>query len=373
MKKNLLRAVCILTVISLVSVLFASCDNPFSSKDPIPEEVKLKTDLRDASFTFTYGELKKVIPLDALASLFENYEEKNPDTEITLSHNEIVTRFSADAMKDDGKALEGVWSLAEKDELDALTANKNDVIDYFNEHANALKKEKPRTEFDEAFWTDDSSDTINISKNGAELDKDSDEYKSIRGGAIIYKNYLLEGAQSKMLGHTKGENGEDFTATKKGQSLDDYLYLQGESTVSKLTYDDVTEAISSLKPEITTVNGEDYITGYTRTIVLKLKPERESVLKAFSLHNKKAVLDEMKKSDDYFKVEDYDLSFGECVITAVINGVTDEVVSLTYQKNMTVNASFTGANNFASLGKIDMTFNCTNQIYYHFDRTTQES
>ena len=31
---------------------------------------------------------------------------------LCFSYNEIVTRFSADVMKDDGKALEGIWSLA---------------------------------------------------------------------------------------------------------------------------------------------------------------------------------------------------------------------------------------------------------------------
>ncbi|MCR4563388.1 MAG: hypothetical protein K5755_01980 [Clostridiales bacterium] len=373
MKKNSIRIIGALLSLVIILTAFSSCSNPFKPEKVIPNEVKLKTDLKDASFTFTYGELKKVIPLDKLAPLFENYEEKNPDTEITLSYNEIVTRFSPDVMKDDGKALEDIWSLASDEELNALKANKKEVVDYFNNLVNDLKTNKPaKTEYNEDFWTDDSTDSVTFTKDGKEIDKSTDEYKALRSAAVVYKKYVVDGAYGFLMGHIKDENGDTKNLAEGSDGLDDILYLWGEKDVSRLTYDDIESAISSVKKDIETVDEKDYVTGLTRTVVITLKPGEETVKKAFSMHDKKPVLDELKKSGNYFTVEDYDISFGECVITAVFDAVTDEITSLTYQKNMTVTTEITGVNDFASLGTVGLSFNCTDQMYYHFGWHTSE-
>ncbi|MBO4339285.1 MAG: hypothetical protein J5877_05145 [Clostridia bacterium] len=373
MKKNSIRIIGALLSLVIILTAFSSCSNPFKPEKVIPNEVKLKTDLKDASFTFTYGELKKVIPLDKLAPLFENYEEKNPDTEITLSYNEIVTRFSPDVMKDDGKALEDIWSLASDEELNALKANKKEVVDYFNNLVNDLKTNKPaKTEYNEDFWTDDSTDSVTFTKDGKEIDKSTDEYKALRSAAVVYKKYVVDGVYGFLMGHIKDENGDTKNLAEGSDSLDDILYLWGEKDVSRLTYDDIESAISSVKKDVETVDEKDYVTGLTRTVVITLKPGEETVKKAFSMHDKKPVLDELKKSGNYFTVEDYDISFGECVITAVFDAVTDEITSLTYQKNMTVTTEITGVNDFASLGTVGLSFNCTDQMYYHFGWHTSE-
>ena len=373
MKKNSIRIIGALLSLVIILTAFSSCSNPFKPEKVIPNEVKLKTDLKDASFTFTYGELKKVIPLDKLAPLFENYEEKNPDTEITLSYNEIVTRFSPDVMKDDGKALEDIWSLASDEELNALKANKKEVVDYFNTLVNDLKTNKPaKTEYNEDFWTDDSTDSVTFTKDGKEIDKSTDEYKALRSAAVVYKKYVVDGVYGFLMGHIKDENGDTKNLAEGSDSLDDILYLWGEKDVSRLTYDDIESAISSVKKDVETVDEKDYVTGLTRTVVITLKPGEETVKKAFSMHDKKPVLDELKKSGNYFTVEDYDISFGECVITAVFDAVTDEITSLTYQKNMTVTTEITGVNDFASLGTVGLSFNCTDQMYYHFGWHTSE-
>ena len=373
MKKNSIRIIGALLSLVIILTAFSSCSNPFKPEKVIPNEVKLKTDLKDASFTFTYGELKKVIPLDKLAPLFENYEEKNPDTEITLSYNEIVTRFSPDVMKDDGKALEDIWSLASDEELNALKAHKKEVVDYFNNLVNDLKTNKPaKTEYNEDFWTDDSTDSVTFTKDGKEIDKSTDEYKALRSAAVVYKKYVVDGVYGFLMGHIKDENGDTKNLAEGSDSLDDILYLWGEKDVSRLTYDDIESAISSVKKDVETVDEKDYVTGLTRTVVITLKPGEETVKKAFSMHDKKPVLDELKKSGNYFTVEDYDISFGECVITAVFDAVTDEITSLTYQKNMTVTTEITGVNDFASLGTVGLSFNCTDQMYYHFGWHTSE-
>ncbi len=373
MKKNSLRIIGILLVLTVVITAFSSCTNPFKAEVKIPDEVTLKTDLHDPSYTFTYGELKTVLPLEKLAPLFENYEEKNPDTEITLSYNEIVTRFSADVMKDDGKALEGIWSLATDEEMKATTANKNEVIDYFNKIVNSLKTDKPaKTEYGEDFWTDDSTDSVTFTRNGKEIDKSTDEYKALRSAAVVYKKYVVDGAYNFLLGHIKDENGETKNLAEGNDSLDDILYLWGEKDVSRLTYDDVESAISSVKKETTTVEEKEYVTSLTRTVVITLKPDENAVKKAFSIHDKKPVLEEMKKASDYFTVEDYEITPGVCVITAVFDAATDEITTLTYQNNMTVNTEITGTNNFASVGTVGLSFNCTDQMYYHFGWHTSE-
>ena len=373
MNRKAIRIMSALLTLALIVTVFSSCSNPFKSETVIPEEVKLKTDLKDPSYTFTYGELKTVIPLDKVAPLFENYEEKNPDSEITLSYNEIVTRFSPSAMKDNGETLEGIWSLATKEELDATTANKNDVIDYFNNLVNDLKVNKPaKTEYGEDFWTDDSSDSITFTKDGKEIDKSSDEYKALRSAAVVYKKYVVDGAYGWLVGHTKDENGNTKNLAEGSDSLDNILYLWGEKDVSRLTYDDIESAISSVKSDYTTVEKKDYLTSLTRTVVITLKPDESAVSKAFSMHDKKPILDELKKSDSYFTVEDYDVTFGECVITAVFDAATDEIQTLTYQKNMTVTTEVTGTNDLATLGTLGLSFNCTDQMYYHFGWHTSE-
>ena len=373
MKRNLIRITGVILTLIMVVTAFSSCSNPFKSEAVIPDEVTLKTDLKDPSYTFTYGELKTVIPLDKLAPLFENYEEKNADSEITLSYNEIVTRFSPDVMKDNGETLEGIWSLATDEELKATMANKNEVIDYFNKLVNDLKKNKPaKTEYGEDFWTDDSSDSITFTKDGKEIDKGSAEYKALKSAAIVYKKYVVDGAYGWLFGHTKDENGDTENIAEGNDSLDDILYLWGEKDVSRLTYDDIKSAVSSVKPETKTVDKKEYVTGLTRTIVITLNADESAVMKAFSMHDKKPVLEELKKSDDYFTVEDYDVTFGECVITAVFDAATDEIQTLTYQMNMTVNTEITGVNDFESLGAVGLQFNCTDQMYYHFGWHTSE-
>ena len=373
MKRNSLRIISLMLLLAMTLTAFSSCSNPFRPETTVPEQVTLKTDLHDPYYTFTYGELKTVIPLDKLAPLFENYEEKDADTEITLSYNEIVTRFSADNMKDDGKALEGIWSLATDEEMKATTANKKEVVDYFNKIVNTLKTNKPaKTEYGEDFWTDDSSDSFTFTKDGKEIDKDSDEYKALKAAAVVYKKYVVDGAYNFLLGHTKDENGETKKLAEGNDSLDDILYLWGEKDVSRLTYDDIETAISSVKKDIETVEEKDYVTGLTRTVVITLKPDKKEDKKAFSIHDKKPVLEEMKKASDYFTAEDYNLSFGKCVITAVFDAATDEIMTLTYQNNMTVSTEITGANNFASIGTVGVSFNCTDQMYYHFGWHTSE-
>ena len=62
------KLICVIAALALLTVSLTSCDfslESFFNQDngPEPVAVSLKTDLKDAKFTFTYGQLKEVLPL----------------------------------------------------------------------------------------------------------------------------------------------------------------------------------------------------------------------------------------------------------------------------------------------------------------------
>ena len=95
------KLICVIAALALLTVSLTSCDfslESFFNQDngPEPVAVSLKTDLKDAKFTFTYGQLKEVLPTDLLATLFENYDEKTDDVTIELNYNDLKSRYSGD-------------------------------------------------------------------------------------------------------------------------------------------------------------------------------------------------------------------------------------------------------------------------------------
>ena len=62
MKKNFMRAISLVMVLVIMVASFAGCGDGTAVNRP--EAVSVKTDLKDVSFTFTYGELKEVLPGD---------------------------------------------------------------------------------------------------------------------------------------------------------------------------------------------------------------------------------------------------------------------------------------------------------------------
>lgn len=90
MQTKAMKTVCVLLAVLFAMVALTSCDFSLDSltkqnEGPEPVAVTLKTDLKDAMFTFTYGELKEVLPADLLANLFEDFEEKDDSTTIELN------------------------------------------------------------------------------------------------------------------------------------------------------------------------------------------------------------------------------------------------------------------------------------------------
>lgn len=345
MNKKLIKILSYVFVICLMSGALSSCSLTTEKEEPV--EVYAAVDLKDPVFTFTYAELKSALGPDALAETFNDYEKLSDDVTINLNYNQIFIKYG-----NDEEVFNKVMSLLDEKERASLTANSSDALQYFIEHIQKAKDEQPTTEYDESFWTDD--DSINFSKDGKE------SAKQLTNAVIFYKDIMLRNIDDLLL------NG-NTEADKEKKDFNDIIYLLGSETACLLTMDDVVSVYSSLTPVYTqNSKKENVATEYLRTIEIVLEDNKESVEKAFSLRDKAPVLEELKKGSDYFTVNGYDTAFNACTITANFNAVTDNLVNVTYDKNMIITSDITGVGALESLGTQTLTFNCTDRMYYAF-------
>jgi len=357
MKFSLKKTIAVILCVIMAVTVFASCsaEDVIGGNEEIPQEVSAKVDLKDSHFTFTYGELKTVLPADKLGTLFEEYDTISDDITIDLSYNDITTKFSDDDLWKD------VLDLLSEEEKASIKANEENVVKYFVDKINNAKSERPITQYKESFWTNDK--TIKFTQDGNDTD-------SKVGIAAKFFDYFTVKGAGKMLPDATTEKGDDLT---------DILYLLGSDKACELTADDVVSAVSSLSYDTQTVTekvvnekGKEenqevkVVTGITRIITIVLKDDAASVLKAYSMHDKSAILDEMKKASSYFTVDDYSIDFDGCTITATFNAVTDNILSVTYDKNMGVSTVVNGVGDLGYLGRQDLTFDCTDRMEYHF-------
>lgn len=356
MRKITLRLCGVLALLTASLLLFSACslsaltDALSDGAAEKAEAAVLKTDLHDAMFSFTYGELKDVLPAEQLASLFEYYEEKNDGTVIRLNYNELYQKFSG--VKIGGESLfDRMMGLLSAEEKASLSANASEVLSYFNACMNTAKAARPVVKYGETFSVDSGS--IRFSQNG----RDSDPVLSQAAG--LYKDLMLRGADGVLKSGT----------TEAGADLTDILYLTGRPEASLLTDADVVSVISSLSTVYSSneVSDEARVpTELTRTVVITLKNSRESVEKAFGLQDKQRILKEMEKAKSFFTVSDYALEFAGCTITATFNAVTDEVLSVCYDKNAVVKTAVTGAGSLEMYGTQEVSFACNNRMEYQF-------
>ncbi len=350
MQKRFLKPVSILLVLVMTVLLFASCDASTAQETPEPVAVTLKTDLQDAKFTFTYGELETVLPTELLSSLFEDYEEKTADTTIELNYNELKARYKDN---DDKELFGKVLALLDADEQAALTANREEVMEYYTRIANALKVQKPATVYSENFWVHD--DTILFTDaEGNQADKDTPLAKSAR----LYKDMISDGIAKALPNKTEAKAGTD---------LNDILYLKGSDAVSEITLDDI-DAIYSSVSATTENNSQEQpvVTELTRTVEIRLKNDEASIRKAITFREPESVLQKLNRSENSFTVSEYTFVPHDCVIIAVFNAATDELISLSYDKNMAVTATVTGEGSIGALGTQTLTFECGSNMYYQF-------
>lgn len=353
MRKKILKTGCVLLALLLCIGTLSACDFNLSSllnqdTGPEPVEVSLKTDLHDAMFTFTYGELKTILTADALATLFEEYPNKTDDITIDINYNDLRLRYSGDEA-----LFQQIMGLLSDDELASLQANRAEVFAYYTRIANAIKQQAPATVYSENFWVE--NDSITFTEQNGTVHKDD---SVISKAARLFKDVVLKGVEEVL--------PRDVTV-EKGSDLTDLLYLKGTNMISALTPDDLEAVYASLTTE-TEINSESetVTTGLTRTVEIHIKPEDASVLRAVNTRDAADILAKINRLENGFTVASYDLSFNSCTITATFNAVTDELLSLSYDKNMHITATVTGSGSLESLGTQTLDFDCGSNTYYQF-------
>lgn len=358
MQSKLLKIGCVLLVMLLCVGAFSGCELSFSQDTGSePVAVTLKTDLHDASFEFTYGELRKILDAESLANLFENYENKTDDVTITLTYNDIRARFGSGS---DKTVFDAVLALLTDDERAQLDANRTEVLAYYTDIANAVKAQQPETIRSESFWVDDKSIQFTAA-DGTVQNSDA----TISKAARLYKDMLMNGLSSVLPNNETLEAGSDLNAL---------LYLQGTDAITALTDADLDAVYSSVNQ--TTENDSDgnpVVTELTRTVEIHVKPEESAVLHAVDIRDKQAVLDSLNRPENSFTVSDYTMTFTDLTITAIFDAATDELLSISYDKTMHVTATVTGEGTLAPLGTQTIDFDCGSNMFYQFgwpDRAT---
>lgn len=375
MKKNVMRILSLVMVVMLMVTAFAGCGG---SEVKRPEAVSVKTDLKDVNFTFTYGELKKVLPGDQLAMLYENTNKKSDDREVKLSYYELVSKFGGKEYFAD------VIKLISDEEMAAFTSNQQDILDYFNSMINDIKMNKTAyVSYGESFWINHGDGVSFKNENGELLEGQSELKAAFR----LYADMALKNIGSYLMNSQK--------TLEPGADLTNVIYPIGEAQASTLTlsdlYTDTNEKTGIVtQPVYTSLvytyvydldeNGDnaeykdgplegEYIfvpSEIYRTINIAVQPEEASVKKAFSVREKEGILEQFKVAENYLTVNSFEISFNPCKISAGFNAVNDKMTYVTYEKNMVITANVTFTGSLAKYGTVIVEFPCTSSLTYNF-------
>ena len=383
MKKNFMRAFSLVMVLAIMVASFAGCGAGAEVKRP--EAVSVKTDLKDVYFTFTYGELKDILPGDKLAILYENINKKLDSREVKLSYYELVSKFGGQ------EYFPALLNLISDEEKAAFVANQQAVLDYFNNSINDIKQNKTAlVEYKEDFWINHGNGVVFKDLEGNELDG-QDKFKA---AFRLYADTALKNIGDYLM-RSEGP-------VKKGEDLTNVIYPLGLNTASTLVLDDlytdtdketgvVTQPVySSVVPTLVydlddKGNNAKYTEGEMegeyifvpselyRTINIAVKPELASVEKAFTVREKDGILKEFEKASNYLTVNSFDIAFAPCKILAGFNAVNDQMTYATFEKNMIITANVTFKGALADYGTVIVEFPCTSSLTYNFGwETTAE-
>ena len=391
MKKNVMRILSVVMVITLMVATFAGCG---ASEVTRPTAVSVKTDLKDVYFEFSYGELKEVLPGDKLAIVFENTNTKTDDKTVKLSYYELISKFGSE------EYFKDILALVSDEEWSQFTCSQQEILDYFNGMINEIKTTGvARVSYYENFWINHGDGVVFKDVNGNELEGQSE----LRAAFRLYADMSLENIGNYLMNISNEEKyqateDDKLVATAFNEDLTNIIYPLGEKTASTLTLNDlytttdketgiVTYPIySSVVPTLVHDldekgnNAEDEEGEYIfvpselyRTICIMVKPEEASVKKAFTIREKDGILEQFKVAESYMKVNSFEIAFTPCKIMAGFNAVNDQMTYATYEKNMiiTANVTFTGA--LSKYGTVVVEFPCTSSLTYNFGWEVEET
>lgn len=406
MKKNVMRIISLVLVVVMMVTAFAGC----GSEVVRPTAVTVKTDLQDVNFEFTYGELKKVLPADKLAVLFENTNSKTDDKIVKISYYELISKFGGE------EYFKDILALVSDEEWAQFTGNQQGILDYFNTKINEIKTTGvARVSYSENFWInhggsegkDENGETTYDNVKVFFRDTEGnllDNQPELRAAFRLYADMALKNIGGYLMNISNEEkykvdedDKDKLVATDFNEDLTNIIYPLGEKYASTLaltdlytetdaktgvvTYPIYTSVVPTLVHDLDEKgnNAEDEDGEYIfvpseiyRTICIMVKPEEASVTKAFSIREKDAILKHFDVAKDYMTVNSFDIAFAPCKIMAGFNAVNDQMTYATYEKNMviTANVTFTGA--LAEYGTVVVEFPCTSSLTYNFGWEVKE-
>lgn len=227
-----------------------------------------------------------------------------------------------------------------------------EVLAYFNSLVNGVKVDMPAISYN--IEKNVPNDSLKVTKRGAEEAEEIDSsLKALNDGAKGIKDLILQDIKS-----TSGDIafGADNTET---------LFAQGESWASKLTSEDI--AYATLKE----VGDQYFITIAFNDLT---SAEAQEVLtKAFDLRDKEEILasEEFAKTKEYLTLEDYDVVYSGCKITATVDRLTDKITNINYYKAANVTAYMTGAGTLESYGELSVLFTLEDKADFNITWETE--
>ncbi len=220
-----------------------------------------------------------------------------------------------------------------------------EVLSYFNSLVNGVKINKPVVSYN--IEKNVPNGSLKVTKQGEEDTEEIDEsLKAINDAASGLKDLMLEDIKS-----TSGNIGY-------GEDNSETLFVKGESWATELTAEDIEYA--TLKE----IGDTYYITIAFND--LTSEQAQEVLTKAFDLRDKEEILgsEEFEKSKEYLILNDYDVVYSGCKITATVDRLTNEITNINYYKAANVTAYMTGAGTLESYGDVSVMFTLEDKANY---------
>ncbi len=223
--------------------------------------------------------------------------------------------------------------------------SSEEVLAYFNNLVNGVKDSKPSVYY--RVEKNVPNGSLKVTKQGEEnAEEIDDSLSAINDAAKGIKDLIIE------------EIKESSGNIGIGQDNSEFLLCKGESWASKLTLADIDYA--------TMKEVGDY---YYITIAfndLTSAEAQEVLTKAFDLRDKEEILgsEEFAKTKEYLELNDYDVVYSGCKITAKVNRLTDEIVTIDYYKAANVTAYMTGKGTLEAYGDVSVLFTLEDKAYY---------
>ncbi|MBQ7116178.1 MAG: hypothetical protein IJN94_07170 [Clostridia bacterium] len=221
----------------------------------------------------------------------------------------------------------------------------DEVLSYFNSLVNSVKLDKPGVSY--RIEKNVPNDSLKVTKQGAEDAEEIDaSLKAINDAAKGIKDLILEDIKE-----TSGN-------INFGDDNSESLFVKGESWASKLTAEDIDYAT------LQEIGDKYFITIAFNDLT---SDEAQDVLtKAFDLRDKEEILasEEFAKSKEYLVLNNYDVVYSGCKITATVDRLTNEITNINYYKAANVTAYMTGAGTLESYGDVSVMFTLEDKANY---------